>query len=77
MSANEKLSDAQRKQGIAETASRTKEGEGKSIRLDLRIYFNSDGSSTIKTPGLGEGVMARNDLRLAAQLIDILALVKR
>jgi hypothetical protein len=76
MSTTEKLSDVQRRQGIADTARRTKDGEGKSIRLDLRIYFNSDGSYTVKAPGLGDGVMARNDERLHAQLIEIVSLVE-
>ena len=77
MSNNQKLSDEERTRLIAQSATRTREGEGKSVRLDLRIYFNSDGTYAIKTPGVGEGLMARNEERLMAQLSDVFAQVDR
>jgi hypothetical protein len=77
MSTKQKLSDEERMRLIAGSAARTKEGEGKSVRLDLRIYFNSDGTYAIKAPGVGDGLMARNDERLMAQLAEVIALVER
>ena len=60
-STKQKLSDEERTRLIAQSAARTKEGEGKSVRLDLRIYFNSDDTYAFEAPGVGEGLMARNE----------------
>jgi hypothetical protein len=70
---SDKVSDAVRKRIIARSATKTEKG----VRLDLRIYLYPEGNSNVHAPGVKDGLSARNDLRLMAQLADVLDLVKR
>lgn len=68
-----KMTSKERKREIAQSVTKTPKG----VRLDLRIYLYPDGKGAIHAPGVEHAAYARNDLRLAAQFIDVLGMVKR